>query len=305
MSPGECLRKRVSNGGTLPLVGVYDSFSTALAARRFEGVFLSGFGFAASYYGLPDVGFMAWPDMVQFAARARAVAPKTHLIVDIDDGFADDNVAIHVAKELQRSGASGAILEDQARPRRCGHLNGKILLPLDAYLNRLNGVLESCSDLFIIARTDATDPGEIRERVSAFSETNADAILVDGQGSLDSIQQLRTLTDKPLAFNQILGGKSPAMPLSELDRAGVAMAILSTPLLFSAQAAMQQCLDDLHENDVRLDAVGSTVRLSECQEVLEENWHLASHFNAQETRDLPNSGRDEMACELVQTFRSE
>ncbi|MFZ5831647.1 MAG: isocitrate lyase/PEP mutase family protein [Planctomycetota bacterium] len=287
-TPGQRMRNRVGRGEILPLIGVFDAFSASLAGRHAEGIFLSGFGLAASHYGLPDIGFVAWPHVLDLAARVRAVAPQAHMVVDIDDGYADDQVAIHVARQLERAGASGVILEDQARPRRCGHLGGKNLLPIDTYLTRLEGVLDVCRDLFVIARTDASDPGEIRERVSAFSATTVDAVLVDGQSSVESIQRLRALTEKPLAFNQILGGKSPSFALSELERAGALLAIFSTPLLFAAQAAMETCLEELRRNEMRLDAVTTTVRLPECQAVLEDNWKTARN-----TSGIPDFKRED------------
>ena len=270
---GEFLRRRLRTKRTVPLVGVFDAFSASLAARLFDGIFVSGFGLTASRYGLPDTGFVAWPDVVDLTRRVRAICPESHIVVDIDDGFSDSDVAAHVARQLELSGASGLILEDQARPRKCGHFGGKTLLSLDVYLDRLNGILEACSDIVVIARTDASDESEIRERVSAFSCTGADAILVDGQSSLESVSQLRELTDKPLAFNQILGGRSPAFGLSELQEVGISLAILSTPLLFAAQAAMEKCLQQLSLNDMRLDAVETTVQLSEAQQILMANWN--------------------------------
>ena len=138
-SPGLRLRQALELAADqqqiLPFVGIYDLFSASLAADRFEALFLSGFGLAASALGLPDIGFIGWGDLTTTTSRLRALLPNHHLLVDIDDGFGDATVASHVARTLERSGASGVVLEDQARPRRCGHLDGKQLLPLPEYLN--------------------------------------------------------------------------------------------------------------------------------------------------------------------------
>ena len=83
------------------------------------------------YYGLPDIGFIAWPDMVSFVQRLRLAFPQQHLLVDIDDGYVDPEVACHVVEHLERIGTSGVILEDQRRPRRCGHVTGKQILPIE------------------------------------------------------------------------------------------------------------------------------------------------------------------------------
>ena len=154
---GSRLRDAIAEPGTTPLVGIYDMYSASLAARHFDGFFLSGFGFAASYYGLPDIGFIAWPDIVAFAERLRLAFPAHHLLVDIDDGYADPEVACHVVQRLERAGASGVVLEDQQRPRRCGHADGKRILPLDEYLEKLALVLDSRDELVVVARTDAVE----------------------------------------------------------------------------------------------------------------------------------------------------
>src|SRR2546423_228903 len=89
MNYGIKLRQAVNDGQQLAFLGVYDVFSAGIAGRYSDGLFLSGFGFAASYYGLPDIGFIAWPDMVNFVHRVRTVLPNHHLLVDIDDGYCD------------------------------------------------------------------------------------------------------------------------------------------------------------------------------------------------------------------------
>jgi len=203
---GNRLRAAITSAGLVPLVGVYDVFSATLAAQHFEGIFVSGFGFGASHYGLPDLGFNSWSDIVAFVQRIRTVLPAHHIVVDIDDGFGDVGVACHVVSLLEAAGASGIVLEDQARPRRCGHLGGKRILPLADVLAKLNRVLQTRRSLFVVARTDASDRLEILERVAAYSQTGADAILVDGIGDGNLLREIRSATDKPLAFNQIAGG---------------------------------------------------------------------------------------------------
>src|SRR6476646_808955 len=159
-------------------LGVYDVFSASLAARHYEGIFISGFGFAASHYGLPDIGFISWTDMVAYVQRIRTVLPHHHLLVDIDDGYGDPEVACHVVSLLERAGASGVVMEDQKRPRKCGHFDGKQLMDIPDYVDKLEKVLATRRAMFVVARTDATDPEDIARRVLAFSNAGADAILV-------------------------------------------------------------------------------------------------------------------------------
>ena len=274
MTYGKKLREQIAGPGTTPLIGVYDMYSASIAAKHYDGMFVSGFGFAASYYGLPDIGFIAWPDMVAFVQRLRGAFPHHHLLVDIDDGYVDPEVACHVVEGLERIGASGVILEDQKRPRRCGHADGKQVLPLDEYLEKLEKVLETRTDLVVVARTDATDEHDILHRAERLAATDADVILVDGVRSEEWIRRIRKVVgDKPLLFNQIAGGKSPRLSLTELDDLGVDVAIYSTPCLFAAHEAMDSALSELKSADGRLPSVdaGSGVGVKASTTLLERN----------------------------------
>ncbi|GAA2932414.1 isocitrate lyase/PEP mutase family protein [Streptomyces mexicanus] len=256
MTYGKKLREQIAEPGTTPLIGVYDMYSASIAAEHYDGMFVSGFGFAASYYGLPDIGFIAWPDMVAFVQRLRGAFPAHHLLVDIDDGYVDPEVACHVVEGLERIGASGVILEDQKRPRRCGHADGKQVLPLDEYLAKLEQVLATRNDLVVVARTDATGEADILRRAKALAATDADVVLVDGIRSVEWIRRVREVVgDKPLLFNQIAGGKSPRLSLGELSELGVNVAIYSTPCLFAAHEAMDTALAQLKQADGRLPQV--------------------------------------------------
>ncbi|MFF7749584.1 oxaloacetate decarboxylase [Streptomyces sp. NPDC007971] len=274
MTYGKKLRERIAGPGTTPLIGVYDMYSASIAAEHYDGMFVSGFGFAASYYGLPDIGFIAWPDMVAFVQRLRGAFPHHHLLVDIDDGYVDPEVACHVVEGLERIGASGVILEDQKRPRRCGHADGKQVLPLDEYLEKLERVLETRNDLVVVARTDATDEHDILHRAERLAATDADVVLVDGVRSVEWIERIRKVVgDKPLLFNQIAGGKSPRLSLGELSDLGVDVAIYSTPCLFAAHEAMSSALIGLKAADGRLPQVdpASGVGVKASTTLLERN----------------------------------
>ncbi|MEU3831919.1 isocitrate lyase/PEP mutase family protein [Streptomyces microflavus] len=290
MRYGSALREQIHTPGTTPLVGIYDMYSASVAARHYDGFFVSGFGFAASHYGLPDIGFIAWPDMVAFVERLRLAFPSHHLLVDIDDGYVDPEVACHVVQRLERIGASGIILEDQQRPRRCGHADGKRVLPLEEYLEKLNLVLESRQDLVVVARTDATEEEDILRRAQALAETDADVVLVDGVRDVEWIRRIRkVIDDKPLLFNQIAGGRSPRLSLSELTDLECQVAIYSTPCLFAAHAAIDTALSELKQADGRLPefSPGTSVGVRASTALLEKN---ISRHHAPGLRRAPARG---------------
>lgn len=276
ISPGNRLRQAmVDKKDILPFIGIYDVFSASMAGRHFDSLFVSGFGFAASHYGLPDIGFITWTDIVAFVQRLRTVMPSHNLLVDIDDGYCDPEVACHVVSVLEAAGASGVVLEDQKRPRRCGHFEGKQIMALDEYLEKLRAVLAVRKDMVVIARTDSSDLEDIAHRVEAFALAGADAVLVDGLASLDTVRQLSRRIDRPFCFNQIAGGKSPACTQNELSEAGVSLVIYSTPCLFAAQAAIEDAMVALKARDGTL--AGSVIGVKDCTRILNDNLARRDH----------------------------
>ncbi len=274
--PGAALRKEIRSGQFVaPFIGIFDAFSATIASKHSTNLFYSGFGFAASHYGLPDLGYIAWSDMVQAAWRIRQILPEHKLLVDIDDGYVDASVACHVSTQLERMGVAMIMLEDQKRPRRCGHFDGKILLPLEEYMEKLEMVLAQRTDLCVLARTDAVGD-EIYRRIERISMTDVDVIMVDGVHSIETLREARKITDKPLLFNQIAGGKSPRVTLSELMEAGSKLVLYSTPCLFAAQTAINDSLSAIFSNDGRLPDTtsGRSVSVAECSTLLQENMAL-------------------------------
>jgi len=271
-TPGNRLRADLERRDIIPLIGVYDVFSASVAGRHFDGIFVSGFSFAASYYGLPDVGYIAWPDIVAFVQRVRTILPSHHVVVDIDDGYADVEVACHVVKQLEALGASGVVLEDQQRPRKCGHLDGKQIMELDDFVNKLQRVLAARNDLFVVARTDATDPDEAMVRAHRFAAEGADAVLVEGVQDLELLRNLRNEVDCHLVFNQMAGGKSPPATLEQLSSAGVSLVNYSTPCLFAAHDAVDTAMAALRQDDGRLPvARPGNMDVKSCTRLLNEN----------------------------------
>ena len=158
-----------------------------------------------------------------------------------------------MVEHLERIGASGVILEDQKRPRRCGHVTGKQILPIEECLEKLNLVLQNRSELVVVARTDATEESEILRRVEMLAVTDAEVLLVDGVRSAEWIRKVRRVVgSRQLLFNQIAGGLSPRLSLTGLEELGINVAIYSIPCLLTAHTAMANALTQLRANGGRL-----------------------------------------------------
>lgn len=267
----DMLRKELKEKKILPFIGIYDVFSASIAAKYSNALFVSGFGFAASHYGMPDIGFITWTDMINFVSRIRAILPNHHILVDIDDGYVDIETAKHVVRTLSEVGASGVIMEDQKRPKKCGHCDGKTILELDSYLEKLAAVTKEKNGLYLVARTDAKDDEDILNRVDHFQRHDIDCILVDGIGDISKVIKAVDTDKFHIAYNQIYGGKSVNRSLEELNKTGINVAIYSTPCLFSAQKSICDTLQQLKENDFTLDKTKPTATLKECNDLLNDN----------------------------------
>jgi 2-methylisocitrate lyase-like PEP mutase family enzyme len=263
---GDVFRRRLREKRLISLIGAYDVFSAQMAAKRFEGVFCGGYGYAASAYGLPDVGYVNWRDITDFGTKIRHALPRTHILVDIDDGFGDEVVASNTVRVLESNGSSAVMMEDQKRPRRCGHFEGKEILPIKEYLAKLSKVMETRSSLFVIARTDAADASEGIERAVNYAEAGADGVMVEAIRDLNTISKLRSYVTVPIMVNQLHGGKSPNWQFQELEDAGASIVIYSTPCLFAAQYGIERYLDMMLEMG-RLPSEG-TATMADCARVL-------------------------------------
>jgi 2-methylisocitrate lyase-like PEP mutase family enzyme len=270
---GPAFRQEILDKNIVPVIGVYDALSASLSSKYFNAVFCSGYGFSASRYGLPDEGFIAWQDMISYVENMRSISPDLHIVVDIDDGYGDDRIARTVTSRLENIGASAIILEDQRRPKKCGHLPGKEIISRDEYIKRLTTVLNVRKDLYVIARTDAHDLQEGISRVQDYARAGADAVMVEGLDSYESIKLVRESipSDVSMVVNLISGGKMDPISLDELDSLGVNLVIYSTPCLFAAHSAVDNAIRKLKENNGVLEGDEFGVSLSESNKILVSN----------------------------------
>ena len=270
---GAAFRHEIIDKSIVPIIGVYDALSASLTSKYFNAVFCSGYGFSASRYGLPDEGFIAWQDMISYVENMRSISPDIHIVVDIDEGYGDDNIARTVTSRLENVGASAIVLEDQRRPKKCGHLPGKEIISRDEHIKRLTSVLNVRKDLYVIARTDAEDIQEGISRVQDYALAGADAVMVEGLDSAESIQLVRESipSDVSMGVNLIFGGKMGPISLDELSSLGVNLVIYSTPCLFAAHGAVDNAIRELKENNGVLKGDEFGVSLAESNKILVSN----------------------------------
>jgi methylisocitrate lyase len=233
-------------GEPLALPGVYDALTALLAARAgFRAAFLSGYCLSATRLGEPDFGLVTQGDVVD-AARRVCAAVDVPVIVDIDTGYGNAFNVERTVAELVRAGAAGCFLEDQVWPKRCGHMEGKRVVPLDEYLPKLHAALQARAGtpFHVTARTDARAAvglDEAMHRARAFADAGADAVFVEAPQSIDEMTRVREALppDVTLVANMVEDGKTPARTLGELGDAGYRLVVFPVAALLAAAAALR------------------------------------------------------------------
>lgn len=228
----------------------------ALAARvietmQFEAVYLSGAGVTNNFYAIPDLGFMHLGDMAQHTAAVRE-AVQLPLIVDADTGFGNALNVRQTVRTLERAGANAIQLEDQAMPKKCGHFAGKELVSADEMVGRIKAAVDArlSADFLLIARTDARAVHGIEEalqRAQRYAEAGADATFVEAPTSTEELRRVAQLPI-PQVANVVIGGKTPALPVSEFAGMGFAMVLYANAALQGAVRGMTNALARLQQD---------------------------------------------------------
>jgi 2-methylisocitrate lyase-like PEP mutase family enzyme len=211
---------------------------------------MTGFGTAASMLGRPDVGLLTMPEMVG-NARAIARACSLPVIADADTGYGNAINVVRTVQEYEQAGVAAIHIEDQLSPKRCGHMEGKQVVPVDEMVSKIRAAVAArqSPDFVLIARTDANAVEGLSaaiDRARRYRDAGADVLFVEAATSEAEIEQVATeLSDVPLLFNWAEGGKTPPIPYDRLRELGFAIVIFPISTLLSATAAMQRALAEI------------------------------------------------------------
>src|SRR5262245_57474675 len=246
------LRQLVERREGLVVPGAYDALSARLVEQAgFPAVYMTGFGVSASRLGLPDLGFAGLAEMAD-QARNLAAAVSIPLIADADTGYGSALQVRRTVQQYEAAGVAALHIEDQVAPKRCGHLSGKQVVPVDEFAGRIRAAVDARTDpdLLIIARTDAiavTGFEDAVDRAAAAARAGADVLFVEAPTSDAEIEVLPRRLDRPLLFNYAPSGRTPLVPFARLRELGYAIVILPVDLLFVATRAMQRALAELRD----------------------------------------------------------
>ncbi|MBU2053557.1 MAG: isocitrate lyase/PEP mutase family protein [Proteobacteria bacterium] len=244
------LRELLAQPGVLLCPGTFDCVSAKVAERAgFPVLSISGAALAASVLGYPDVGLPTMPEVLN-QARNIARCVEVPVTVDADTGYGNALNAMRATREFEAAGLAGMMIEDQVFPKRCGHFEGKKVIPAEEMVIKLQAVCEARrnGDFVIIARTDARAIHGIDEairRALMYCEAGADMIFVEAMMDVDEMWKVAKAIPKPLKANMNDGGKTPPVHYNELYEMGYKLINYSGMLQRTAIRAMMDVAEIL------------------------------------------------------------
>jgi methylisocitrate lyase len=283
MNPSRLFRELLA-AGPVACVGAYDALSARwIDTSGARAVYVSGFAAAASAFGVADLGIVSQTEM---AEHIRRICSSTRLpvIADADTGFGGTLNVARTVVEWERAGAAGLHLEDQGFPKRCGHVAGKSVIPVEEMAMKIEAALRARTnpDFFIIARTDALAVNGLDDAIARcrrYAAVGADAIFVDAP---ESVEQLATIAaalkdlGKPLVYNSASTGKSPVLTEKQLAELGYPIVLYPIEAMLAAHKAMREALGAIIAAGTTQAAAGQLASFRDINTLVGMEAHLAS-----------------------------
>ncbi|KAL2836473.1 Pyruvate/Phosphoenolpyruvate kinase-like domain-containing protein [Aspergillus pseudoustus] len=228
--------------------GVYDGFSARIALEvGFDCLYMTGAGTCASKLGQPDLGFASLNDMREHAETLANLDPAIPLIADADTGYGGPNMVARTVQQYHRSGVAALHVEDQIQTKRCGHLGGKHVVPVDVFVSRISAAVAARkkigSDMVVIARTDALQTDGFDDavvRLKAAVDAGADVAFLEGVRDEDEAREVcRLLSPTPVLLNMVENGATPSWTPEEARALGFKLIIFPFAALAPAYEAIR------------------------------------------------------------------
>lgn len=280
MTGAQRIRDLLAAGHTVNMPGVYDALTARLASEAgFEVSFVSGYSVSAARLAAPDFGYLTQTEMAQTAREVCRVSGGP-VIVDADTGYGNALSAMRTAREFHAAGASGIFLEDQEWPKKCGHFEGKRVVPAEEWLAKLRAVRDLARegvDLFLVARTDARAAVSMEDAVArarAAMEVGVDAVFVEAPRSVDELRAIADATPGAVRVaNMVEGGRTPLLTPAELHDLGYDLVVTPLTGLFAATRALREAFGTLRREGTLRDHMDTIVSFREFEQVTDLPHH--------------------------------
>jgi 2-methylisocitrate lyase-like PEP mutase family enzyme len=262
----------------LLLPAAHDALSARLIEQAgFTAYVIGGFPLLAARHALPDLGLAGFGEM-QAGIKDIISASSLPLLVDADDGYGDVKNVIRTVQTYESMGAQALFMEDQVSPKRCGHLDGKEIVPQTVMTDKFKAAAEAKTnnETFLIARTDSLAVyglDEALRRAEAYLMAGADGIFIEAPQTVEELEKIGAAFDVPQMANMLESGRTPILSPTELGEIGFAMVSYPVTMIFRIVKTMQQALKDLQEGKLNLEGEG--VGFDEFKEIIGlKEWSL-------------------------------
>ncbi len=234
--------------------GAYDALSARIVeAAGFPAVYMTGYGASAALLGRPDVGLLSAVEMVENARRITATV-SVPVIADADTGYGNPLNVMRTVELYEAAGVAGIHIEDQVAPKRCGHMDGKQVIPAEEMVEKIRAAHHARHDpdFLLIARTDARAVNGLQEalrRGRLYAEAGADMLFIEAPENEGECAEIgRAFVDVPLLFNWADSGKTPPLALQRVQALGYRLVIYPISTLLAATRAMQQVVETIRHD---------------------------------------------------------
>lgn len=273
MNKGKVLRSLLAAKEILVAPGAHDVLTAKIIEKAgFQAVYMTGYGQAASHLGTADVGLMTMSEMLT-RANNFASAVNIPVIADGDTGFGNAINVMRTVRQYEMAGVAAIQLEDQVAPKKCGHMTGRQVIPVDEMVGKIRAAVEARQnpDFVIIARTDARTIHGIDEaihRAKAYEEAGADIIFVESPESVEEMKRITSGFNVPVLANMVEGGRTPLLSARELEDLGYDLVIFPTASTYMAAQAMKNLMEELMKTGSTENLIPAMISFPEFNELI-------------------------------------
>ncbi len=267
------LRHLLRQPGIIVAPGAYDCLTAKIVQQAgFPAVYMTGAGTSVARLGYPDLALATMTEMIANAANIVGVV-EVPVIADADTGFGGVLNVRRTVQQYERSGVAAIHIEDQEFPKRCGHLDGKRVIPTEDMVRKIRAAVDARidEDLIIIVRTDAlavTGWDDTMQRCQEYIQAGADVLFVEALRTPEEAQRVVRNFDVPLLYNFVESGKSPLIPVPELQRLGFKLVIFPVSALLTVCQAVSNLMQELKTQGTTANSMQHMVSLDSCFETV-------------------------------------
>ena len=267
------LRQMMTGKQIVVAPGAHDALTAKIIEQGgISAVYMTGYGQAASHLGKPDVGLLTLTEMV---ARASNIveAVNVPVIADADTGFGNAVNVMRTLREYEKAGVAAIQLEDQVAPKKCGHMTGRQVVSKEEMVGKIKAAADvrTDPDLMIIARTDARTVhgiGEALERAKAYEEAGADILFIESPESVEEMKQITTSFKVPVLANMVEGGRTPFLPVQDLQGLGYDLVIFPTASTYLVTKALTRLMTVLKDTGTTASLIPEMITFEEFNDLI-------------------------------------